>query len=61
MATDLESLLEMGFEKPRAELALKKSGGRKLNYLLLDVYPHVKFEAWLTPLSYPSTGSIRMA
>lgn len=27
MASDLETLLEMGFEKPRAELAVKKSGG----------------------------------
>ncbi|VUC34791.1 unnamed protein product [Clonostachys rosea] len=27
MATDLEQLLEMGFEKARAELAVKKSGG----------------------------------
>ncbi|KAL8711549.1 MAG: hypothetical protein Q9220_003959 [cf. Caloplaca sp. 1 TL-2023] len=27
MASDLETLLEMGFEKPRAELAIKRSGG----------------------------------
>ncbi|CAN8105636.1 unnamed protein product [Discula destructiva] len=27
MATDLDTLLEMGFEKPRAELAVKKAGG----------------------------------
>lgn len=27
MASDLETLLEMGFERPRAELAVKKSGG----------------------------------
>lgn len=27
MASDLETLLEMGFDKPRAELAVKKSGG----------------------------------
>ena len=26
--TDLELLLEMGFEKARAELAVKKTGGR---------------------------------
>jgi hypothetical protein len=28
--SDLELLLEMGFEKPRAELAVKKTGGCKL-------------------------------
>ncbi|KAL8953536.1 MAG: hypothetical protein Q9222_000594 [Ikaeria aurantiellina] len=27
MASDLETLLEMGFEKPKAELAVKRSGG----------------------------------
>ena len=27
--SDLEQLLEMGFEKARAELAVKKGGGRK--------------------------------
>ena len=29
--TDLENLLDMGFEKPKAELALKKSGNCKLS------------------------------
>jgi len=29
--TDLEQLLEMGFEKERAELALKKTGNCKLS------------------------------
>ena len=28
MASDLETLLEMGFDKGKAELAVKKSGGR---------------------------------
>lgn len=28
--SDMENLLAMGFEQPRAELALKKSGNRKL-------------------------------
>lgn len=27
--TDLENLLDMGFEKAKAELALKKSGNRR--------------------------------
>lgn len=27
MASDLEMLLEMGFDKARAELAVKKTGG----------------------------------
>lgn len=27
MASDLDTLLEMGFEKSKAELAVKKSGG----------------------------------
>jgi hypothetical protein len=27
--SDLAALLDMGFEKARAELAVKKSGGRK--------------------------------
>ena len=27
--TDLEMLVDMGFPKPRAELALKKTSGRK--------------------------------
>ena len=25
--TDLEALIDMGFEKPRAEMAVKKAGG----------------------------------
>lgn len=29
MPSDLEALLDMGFEKDRAEIAVKKSGGRK--------------------------------
>ena len=29
-ASDLEQLLEMGFEKERAEIAVKKTGGRTL-------------------------------
>jgi hypothetical protein len=29
MATDLETLLDMGFDKARAEIAIKKSGGCK--------------------------------
>lgn len=28
MASDLEALIDMGFEKARAELAVKKTGGR---------------------------------
>ena len=27
--SDLENLLDMGFDKPKAELAMKKSGNRK--------------------------------
>lgn len=39
-STDLEQLLEMGFEKERAELAVKKTGGRKsshesISYILM--------------------------
>lgn len=38
MATDLEQLLDMGFEKARAELAVKKSGGcRYCNVRLPDL------------------------
>jgi hypothetical protein len=29
MSSDLDTLLEMGFDKARAELAVKKPGGRK--------------------------------
>lgn len=29
MPSDLEALLDMGFDKERAEIAVKKSGGRK--------------------------------
>lgn len=29
-STDLDTLLEMGFDKPRAELAMQKKGDRKL-------------------------------
>ena len=28
-ATDLEALIDMGFDKARAELAVKKTGGRR--------------------------------
>lgn len=31
MASDLEQLLDMGFDKARAEIAVKKSGGRTLS------------------------------
>jgi hypothetical protein len=36
MATDLEQLLEMGFDKARAELAIKRPGGRMPG-------PHIPF------------------
>lgn len=29
MSSDLDTLLEMGFDKSRAELAVKRGGGRK--------------------------------
>jgi hypothetical protein len=37
MATpsDLDQLLEMGFDKQRAELAVKKTRGREFSYALL--------------------------
>jgi hypothetical protein len=28
-STDLDTLIDMGFDKPRAELAVKRTGGRK--------------------------------
>lgn len=31
-SSDLEVLLEMGFEKSRAELAIKTTGGSKLSW-----------------------------
>lgn len=30
MPSDLDSLIDMGFDKSRAEIAVKKSGGRTL-------------------------------
>ena len=33
MPSDLEQLIDMGFEKERAELAVKKSGGCKSDML----------------------------
>lgn len=30
MASDLETLLDMGFDKERAEIAVKKTGGRMI-------------------------------
>ena len=38
--TDLENLLDMGFEKSKAELALKKSGNCKSNKLVLALLPN---------------------
>ena len=38
MATDLEQLLDMGFEEARAKLAVKKSGGRKVLPFLSRVH-----------------------
>ena len=34
MASDLDTLLEMGFDKARAELAIKQSGGRECHLKL---------------------------
>lgn len=36
MPSDLEQLLDMGFEKDRAELAVKKSGGCTFILTLLE-------------------------
>ncbi len=30
MSSDLDTLIDMGFERPKAELAVKKTGGRKI-------------------------------
>jgi hypothetical protein len=32
MPSDLDTLLDMGFDKERAEIAVKKTGGRKLHF-----------------------------
>lgn len=50
MPSDLDALLDMGFERARAEIAVKKSGGRK--FLLGE--PHHVQELTLTiyPLQY---------
>lgn len=37
--TDLEQLLEMGFEKERAELAVSRTGGCTLSQLLFSRFP----------------------
>jgi hypothetical protein len=37
MASDLETLLDMGFDKERAELAVKNTGGRKLQHCIYPV------------------------
>lgn len=49
MATDLETLLEMGFEKPRAELAVKKSGGLQGALEWLEKNQDVPLEQLQTP------------
>lgn len=38
MPSDLDTLLEMGFDKPKAELAVKESGGRKPSFWPLSAF-----------------------
>jgi hypothetical protein len=39
MPSDLDTLLDMGFDKERAEIAVKKTGGRMF-YDSIDFYPN---------------------
>lgn len=38
MPSDLDTLLDMGFDKERAEIAVKKTGGRKLHFCSDDSF-----------------------
>lgn len=40
-STDLEQLIDMGFDKERAELAVKKTGGRKFKCSKLPPLRHL--------------------
>lgn len=49
--SDLEVLIDMGFEKARAEIAVKKSGGRKLPSLaFLCIYLILFFSSRCPPV-----------
>jgi hypothetical protein len=51
--SDLDLLLEMGFEKARADLAVKKTGGRK--YLTCPILPTIHLSFPFTVTSELST------
>lgn len=58
MASDLDQLLEMGFDPEKAKLAVKKTGGRESP----DAQDQLRLIALLTRIKYnlPSSGSNRI-
>lgn len=58
VSTDLDTLLDMGFDKAKAELAVKKSGGCK-SLIAAGVYPLISPQQLAHKVI--STRSSRMA
>jgi hypothetical protein len=38
-SSDLDVLVDMGFDKERADMAVKKTGGRKFVHIYIHTYP----------------------